>query len=66
MLTGPMIQNIGPEFCVWGCDIAQGCKGYITSKDTKRGSHIQYTGPINIQSVYNILYDGDICCIVCT
>ena len=22
MLTGPYIQNIGPEFCVRGCDIS--------------------------------------------
>ena len=29
------IQNIGPEFCVQGCDIARACEGYITSEDTK-------------------------------
>ena len=28
------IQNIGPEFCVRGCDIAQACEDYITSEDT--------------------------------
>ena len=42
------IQNIGPEFCVQGCDIAQACEGYITSEDTKQGSYIQYIGPISI------------------
>ena len=39
---------IGPEFCARGCDIAQACDGYITSEDTKRGSYIQYIGPISI------------------
>ena len=29
------IQNIGPEFCVRGCDIARACEGYITPEDTK-------------------------------
>ena len=49
MLIGPIyIQNIGPEFCVRGCDIARACEGYITSGDTKRGSYIQYIGPISI------------------
>ena len=33
MLIGPML-NIGPEFCVRGCDIARACEGYITSEDT--------------------------------
>ena len=42
------IQNIGPEFCVLGCDIARACEGYITSEDTKRGSYIQYIGTISI------------------
>ena len=42
------IQNIGPEFCVQGSDIARACEGYITSEDTKRGSYIQYIGPISI------------------
>ena len=42
------IQNIGLEFCVRGCDIARACEGYITSEDTKRGSYIQYIGPISI------------------
>ena len=32
--------NIGPEFCVRGCDIARTCEGYITSEDTKRGSYV--------------------------
>ena len=54
MLTGPYIQNIGPEFCVQGCDIARACKGYITSEDTKRGSYIQYIGLINI--LYAVSY----------
>ena len=36
MLIGPTyIQNIEPEFCVRGCDVARACKGYITSEDTK-------------------------------
>ena len=39
---------LGPEFRVRGCDIARACEGYITSKDTKRGSYIQYIGPISI------------------
>ena len=42
------MQNIGPEFCVRGCDIARACEGYITSEDTKRGSYMQYIGPISI------------------
>ena len=42
------IQNIGPEFCVQGYDIARACEGYITFEDTKRGSYIQYIGPISI------------------
>ena len=42
------IQNIVPAFCVRGCDIARACEGYITSADTKRGSYIQYIGPISI------------------
>ena len=25
MLTGPIYKNIGPEFCVRGCDIARAC-----------------------------------------
>ena len=41
-------QNIGPEFCVWGWDMAWACKGYITSEDTKQGSYIQYIGPTSI------------------
>ena len=49
MLIGPIIiQNIRPEFCVRGCDIALACEGYITSEDTKRGSYILYIGPISI------------------
>ena len=39
---------MGSEFCVLGCDIARAYEGYITSEDTKRGSYIQYIGPINI------------------
>ena len=35
MLTGPIYKNIGPEFCVQGCDIAQAYEGYVTPKDTK-------------------------------
>ena len=52
--------NIGPEFCVQGCDIARACE--ITSDDTvgKRGSYIQYIGPFSI--LYTIY---DISCIVC-
>ena len=42
------IQNVGPEFCVRGCDIARACEVYITSEETKRGSYIQYIGPISI------------------
>ena len=42
------IQNIGPEFCVRGCDIAQAYEGYITSEDTKQGSYIQYTRHVSI------------------
>ena len=34
------IQNIGPDFCVRGCDIAQACDGYITSEDTKYAVYI--------------------------
>ena len=50
MLTGPIytVQNIGPEFCVRGCDIARACKGYIISEDTKLRSYIMYIGPISI------------------
>ena len=48
------ILNIGPEFCFRGCDIARACKGYITSEDTKRGSYMQYIGPISILHVYTI------------
>ena len=29
------IQNIGPEYCVQGCDIARACEGYIISEDIK-------------------------------
>ena len=32
-----MIQIIGPEFYVQGCDIA---RAYITFEDTKQGSYI--------------------------
>ena len=50
------IQNIGPEFCVRGCDIARPCEGYITSEDTKRGSCIQYIGCISIlYTIYVIM-----------
>ena len=42
------IQNIGTEFCVQGCDRVRACKGYITFEDTKRGSYMQYIGPISI------------------
>ena len=42
------IHNIGPEFCVWGCDIDRACEGYITSEDTKQGSYMQYIWPISI------------------
>ena len=66
MLIGPTyIQNIEPEFCVRGCDVARACKGYITSEDTKWGSYMymQYIGPI---SILYTMYDGDISCIVCT
>ena len=59
------MQKIGPEFCVRGYDIARACEGYITSEDTKRGSYMQYIGPISI--LYTIYYyDGDISCIMCT
>ena len=35
------MRSMGPEVCVRGCDIALGkAEGYITSEDTKRGSHI--------------------------
>ena len=33
------IQNIGPDFCVQGCDIAQAREGYIRS-------YILYIGPV--------------------
>ena len=26
------IQNIGPDFCVRGCDITRACEGYIRSE----------------------------------
>ena len=47
------IQNIGPDFCVQGCDIAQACEGYIRSEDTKVRSYILYIGPIRI--LYSIM-----------
>ena len=53
MLTGPIYKI---EFCVQGCDIARACEGYITSKDTKPGSYILYTGPVSIlYTIYIII-----------
>ena len=46
MYNRSYIQNIGPEFCVRGCDRA--CEGYIISEDTKQGSYILYIGPVSI------------------
>ena len=44
---------MGPSFCVLGCDIALGfASGYITSSDTKLGSHISHIDLL----VYYILY----------
>ena len=42
------IQNVGPLFCVLGCDIALAGPGYITSEDTKQGSYMQCIGPVSI------------------
>ena len=44
---------MGPMFCVQGCDIARACEGYITSRDTKQRSYMQYIGPIK-HTIYNI------------
>ena len=56
MLIGPYIQNIGPEFCVRGCDIARACKTRVLYSVYRTYLH----------TIYNILYDGDISCIVYT
>ena len=47
-------MNIGPSFCVLGCDIALAGLGYITSSDTKLRSYILYIGPVSILYILHI------------
>ena len=48
--------NIGPLFCVLGCDIALTSSGYITSLGTKLRSYILYIG---YYIIYIYLYIHD-------
>ena len=51
------MQNIEPDICVRGYDIARACEGYIRSVDTKVRSYIFFnTGPVRIlYTIYSIM-----------
>ena len=52
-------NNIGPEFCVRGCDIAGTCEGYITSEDAKLLAYYIYYKTVSILHILCLHYTNE-------